>query len=850
MRPSIEVENSPFLAPNEYALGNHDLPIAAHRTEIVTSLYENRVTVLVGRTGSGKTTQVPQYAREMVGADGKPYFDAIDVTSPRILPARTLSERVADEIAYAGQRHAVGFYTGRGSSPEPQWTKDIAFLTDGKAAIQLLHRGKLPNRGTNRLLILDEFHERNLDIDLLLAIATEKTDPNSGLFDEYFKLLVMSATMDAPRLQKHFAHAMPPVIEVAVPTFKVTRTKTDRSVASVALGLAEKTQGKVLAVVPGKGEIKQIKQVANARPNNKTKVVAVHGQQNADEHSLAFREYDEGVVVAGTPLIESSVTVADAVAVVDSGEHRIDRVTYDFVPGGSKSLSLEPAARANLDQRAGRVGRTAPGQYILCSPDGKTPTVPYEDRPEFSTPAIERSRLDGLLLRLKATNHEVSDFRFFDDPPARALDAANRRLFVMGAIDKDGKITDRGLQMDALPLDPEHACMVAFAYEKDYPLEVKEHVIDIAAIMQLGGILKRAPDEDRWRDLLAKDVYDDVKETESDHLAQLEAYIELTSNVDREDWRLYDIIENAADQVKDVRAILIERMGARTHQPSPVDASNRQAVLTCINAGQLNQLWGRSGNKWKLAFGYSESFELSESSVVTNLGGLVTGQLFTLVMRKRTIDQIQDANIASLHSLEQVAGHLNIETVDHSSVAYDAERRCIVATVHRKLGSVVLSSVVKPIDVETDTDSKLLREGYRKHAWDTWDERAGAPVVFDREMVKYALDNPQSAEYGADPVTGEPLVAWMGGNGQWCQTKEIAIKSLEACQRRLEKAPRDAEMRELKKATKEVEHKLIYMKQKGIVPGEVKRLMLAKRKTKRQDWLDQAQKLIDSAGAS
>lgn len=851
MRPSIEVENSPFLAPNEYALGNHDLPIAAHRTEIENAILENPVTILVGRTGSGKTTQVPQYACELTHDNGRRLFDEIIVTQPRIVAARTLSERVAEEIGYTERRYRVGYYTGRGSTEESQRWQDIAFLTDGKAAIQLLHRGKLPAPDTNRVLIIDEVHERNENIDLLLAIATEKTDPQSKQYDPKFRVVIMSATIDAPRLQRYLTHAKPPIVEVMVPTHKVTKTMTDRSVASVALGLAEKTQGKVLAIVPGKGEIKQIMKVANARPNNKTQVIALHGQQNAAEQHGALREYDEPVVVAGTNVVESSLTIADALAVADSGEYRVDRVTYDLIATGSEGLYLEPASRASLDQRAGRVGRTAPGRYVLCSPDGKTPTVPYEDRPEFATPAIERTRLDSLLLRLKATNHEVSDFRFFDKPPVEALRAAHRRLFVLGALDEEGKITDRGLQMEALPLNPEYACMVAFAYEKDYPKEVKEHVIDIAAIMQLGGILKRAPDEDRWRELLAKNIYDEVRETESDFIAQLDAYIQLTTNVSRDDWGRYDIIENAADQVEQSRKSLMERLGARLHQPSHVEASSRQAVMTCINAGQLNQIWRRRGNTWSWVLGNSEAFELSDSSVVTNLGELVTGKLFSLGLRKKIIDQIQDANTASLHSLEQAASHLLTETVDHSTVTYDADRECVVASVHRKLGSIVLGSVVMPIEVASDSASKLLREGYRKHAWDTWDERAGAPTVFNSEMVKAALENPRSAEYGMDPVSGEPLIAWMGGNGQWCQTKEVAIKSLEACKRRLEKAPGEADRRAQKDAARKLETELRALKKGGNSnASQATRLLAAKKKTPRVEWLEEVKRFVENSSAS
>ncbi len=845
-----KVELTQALA-RDYVLGNGELPIANHREDIEAALTDHSVTILVAPTGSGKTTQVPQFAREM-WSEGAPLFDEIIVTQPRIVAARTVSERVAEEIASVDQDDRVGYYTSKEGSDRPQRHQDIAFLTDGKAAAQLLHQGKKPNPDTKRLLIIDEVHEWNLNIEQLIAIATEKTDPDSPLYDANLKVVIMSATIDSQRLKKHFEHLEPPVIEVEVPTHKVTRSMTNRSVASVALSLAARSKDKVLAFLAGKGEIKRVAtQIAERQsdPAKAVQVVPLHGQQTADEQREAFLDYPNGVVVATTNAAETSLTVPGAIAVVDSGEVRTDRVSYDSVPTGSEGLYLVDASQANLDQRAGRVGRTGPGKYVLCSPDGKAPAVSYEDRPEYATPAMERARLDGLLLRLKATNHEIGDFRFFHKPPPEAVKAAQTRLHILGALEEDGTVTNRGLQMDQLPLDPEYSCMIAFASEKGYSDEVKQHVLDIVAIMQLGGIFKRSPKDQEWRELLAKDGRDDVIETDSDFIAQLEAYIKLTNSPDKNDWGRYDINEYAAGLVEQGRASLADKLGVALHEPVLVAPENREAVLTCLNAGQLNQLWQRDGSSWSLVLGDSENFKLSESSVVGAIGELATGSLFSLGLRDDVMHAIQNVNrVPGLESLEQAAGHLVKEVVDTSDVEYDPERQQLVAQVNKMLGSLVLRSFSRVIETAADSpDNEIIRESHREHAWTSWPEHKQPKTAYTLETIGAAIENPESAQYGVDPFTGEPLLAWRGGNGKWCRTIEIAVQSLESCQVRLTTAPQKAEQRAIKADVCTVSSELIALKNNGQSVTEVKALLASKKKADKTKWLEEARRLLESA---
>jgi hypothetical protein len=258
----------------------------------------------------------------------------------------------------------------------------------------------------------------------------------------------------------------------------------------------------------------------------------------------------------------------------------------------------------------------------------------------------------------------------------------------------------------------------------------------------------------------------------------------------------------------------------------------------------LNQLWRRKGDNWSLALESSEDYELSEASVVGKIGELATGTLFSLGLRDRTIHSLQDVNrVISVKSLEAAAEHLTTETVDQSTARYDPERQQVVAQVHRKLGGILLSSFERPVEGGNDLiEEEIIREGHREHAWNNWEERKNIQPAYDINAVAEALQNPESTVYGTDPVTGDALLAWRGGNGQWCRTREIAMKSLEARQNRLTRAPHKAELRELKAAIKSASNELLALKRSG--RAEAAELLSRKKKTDKAAWLQAAQELL------
>ena len=830
------------------------LPIEKHRAEIETAILENPVTILVAPTGSGKTTKVPPFTRKLMMGN-KPFFDEIIVTQPRIVAARTVSERVAEEIALAEDTHdVVGYYTSKEGTVEPQRDQDIAFLTDGKAAAQLLHKMGKEDSRKRRLLVIDEVHEWNLHIEMLIAIAAKKTDPSSPQYDPTLKVVIMSATMDGERIQEHFRHCKPPLITVQVPTHEVVRSVSSKSVAEVALQFATDSGNKVLAFHAGKREIAATAQTIAARQEHIEKykhipVIPLHGQLSADEQRLAFDDYDTGSVIATTNAAETSLTVPGAIAVVDGGDVRTDRLRYDLVPTGSEGLYLEPASQANLNQRAGRVGRTGPGDYVLCTQKGGELPLPFASRPEYGTPAMHRTSLDGMVLHLKASGYNASDFRFFHEPPKRALEAATQRLTVLGALDKNGNVTQRGLQMERLPLDPEYSCMIVFAYEKGYSDEVKKHVIDIAALMQRGGILKRAPQEQRWRELIESDIEGDPKEQDSDFFVQLEVYAEIMNYVKREHWENYDIIEHSADLVEQGRESLARALDIELSSVTTVEAKNRHTVLTCIHAGQLNQLWQRRGEQWSLAVGTSLEYELASSSVVRNVGRLVTGNLFSLGNPGITYHAIQNVNrVIDDATLEQSAAHLISDVESDAPAYYDPEKQALVIRMDRTLGSLVLRSYTKTVDVAHDSpEIDVVRKGHSDYAWSLWLSKKDKPVAYTSDTIDAAIKEPKQIQYGEDPITGEPLLAWIGGKGTAVRSKEAALHSLLSFKAQLDKKPKKDELNAIKADVRSMRAKLTALKKgsktnPAITEARVREVLLAMNNSR--EWLDEASSLF------
>jgi len=418
------------------ALMNPDLPVEALRDAFVAARAIRRPVIVTSPTGSGKSTRVPLWCAER----GRTL-----VVEPRRVVARALARRVAEE-----SRTRLGEFAGYAVRDDARWNEDtrIVFVTVG-VALRLLASGSLDDFDT---WILDEFHERRAETDLLLALARSRKEEH--------RLVILSATLDAAPLARvlgaEVLHAEGRVFPVALeyapipqrvnPDIATLPLRLERALASLEL-----TQGVVLAFLPGVGEIHETRSWLEGRI--RAELLCLHGQLSAEEQDRALSEPEPGVlrVVLATNVAESALTVPGVVAVIDSGlERRLVR------EGGIPALTLVPISQSSADQRMGRAGRVCEGRCIrLWARSARL--VP---RP---TPALQVDEPDDWLLPLLSCGKAPEDLPWIDRPLANGLRDARDRLAAAGLWDADpwdpdlpaqGRLTRRGATALELPLSP------------------------------------------------------------------------------------------------------------------------------------------------------------------------------------------------------------------------------------------------------------------------------------------------------------------------------------------------------------------------------------------------------------
>lgn len=462
-----------------------ELLVIAFEEAILGAVAGSAVTVITAETGAGKSTQVPQ----MLASAGY----RVIVTQPRRLAARTLAQRVAQEIGTRlGDR--VGFRTADERADSA--ATEILFVTDGLQLVrELAGQG---GTGRKTVLVLDEVHEWNLNVEVLVAWVKSRVAKGDDL-----KVVLMSATLDAPRLAAFYGGT--PVIKVPGRLFPVTKRQAPaRALVSETVALA-KAGRNVLVFQPGKREIGETVADLQRQLGETALILPLHGDLSPEEQQRCFAPAPAGKskVVVATNVAQTSVTISDIDAVVDSGvERRIELVD------GIEGLYLKPISQADCNQRAGRAGRTKAGEYVLCS------ETSLDTRAAFPTAEILRSRLDQMVLRLAVQGFDASALEFFHQPEHKTIVEARRSLIALGAMNNAGEVTKIGRRMARFPVSCEYARMLIEAER----LGVVEQVATIAACLEVGDIKARG---DRinprpWGDL--------TKEQKSDLLATLDVF--------------------------------------------------------------------------------------------------------------------------------------------------------------------------------------------------------------------------------------------------------------------------------------------------------------------------------------
>jgi ATP-dependent helicase HrpB len=419
------------------------LPIDAFLPEIVERVRERNL-VLVAEPGAGKTTRAPRALLEAgLGARGE-----IVVLEPRRIATRMAARRVAEELGEAiGER--VG-YTVRFETVASARTR-LRFVTEGVLTRRLIDDPEL--RGV-ACVVLDELHERSLHADLALAIL--RALQRSSRPD--LRIVAMSATLEAESVAT-FLDA--PVVRVAGRRFEVAiehaenngddRPLERRVAAAVKRTLREETDGHVLVFLPGAAEIRRA--VTALGDLRDVDVLPLHGDLPPADQDRAVRPSSRRKVICATNVAETSLTIDGVVAVVDSG---LARVARHSPWSGLPTLELAPISQSSATQRAGRAGRTRPGRAIRLYTKHD-----HDTRARYDVPEIQRVDLAETALALHARGvADLATFPFFETPTAAAIEAAERTLRFLGAIDRDGRPTAIGRAMLALPLHPRLAAIV------------------------------------------------------------------------------------------------------------------------------------------------------------------------------------------------------------------------------------------------------------------------------------------------------------------------------------------------------------------------------------------------------
>ncbi|GLP81204.1 ATP-dependent RNA helicase HrpA [Mycobacterium antarcticum] len=446
-----------------------DLPVSEMRHDIAKAIGEHQVVVIAGETGSGKTTQLPKICLEL----GRGIRGTIGHTQPRRLAARTVGQRIADELGVP-LGEAVG-YTVRFNDHASDRTL-VKLMTDGILLAEIQRDRRLLRYDT---LILDEAHERSLNIDFLLGYLRELLPRRPDL-----KVIVTSATIEPGRFAAHFGDA--PIVEVSGRTYPVeiryrplevvtraddgsedpddpdhdvirteVRDQTEAIIDAVR-ELEAEPPGDVLVFLSGEREIRDTAELLR-EAFSFTEVLPLYARLPTAEQQKVFApSHSRRRVVLATNVAETSLTVPGIRYVVDPGTARISRYSRRTKV---QRLPIEPISQASAAQRAGRSGRTAPGVCIrlYSEPD-------FELRPRYTDPEILRTNLAAVILQMAALGlGDIEDFPFLDPPDARSIRDGVQLLRELGAFDGDGAITDLGRRLAKLPLDPRVGRMILAA---------------------------------------------------------------------------------------------------------------------------------------------------------------------------------------------------------------------------------------------------------------------------------------------------------------------------------------------------------------------------------------------------
>jgi ATP-dependent helicase HrpA len=463
-----------------------ELPVAQRKDDILATIRDHQVVIVAGETGSGKTTQLPKICLEL----GRGVLGTIGHTQPRRLAARTVAERIAEELN-TPLGAAVGWkvrFTDRVGDDTL-----VKLMTDGILLAELQHDRMLRQYDT---LIIDEAHERSLNIDFILGYLKRLLPRRPDL-----KVIITSATIDPERFSDHFDGA--PIVEVSGRTYPVEvryrplvaeqQGEEDRdqiqAIGDAVDELRREGPGDILVFLSGEREIRDTADALNKQNLRDTDVLPLFARLSAADQHRVFQPHRGRRIVLATNVAETSLTVPGIKYVIDPGTARISRYSHRTKV---QRLPIEAISQASANQRKGRCGRTSDGVCIRLFSEED-----FENRPEFTEAEILRTNLASVILQMTAARlGEIETFPFIDPPDRRNIKAGVDLLHELGALDSGGDLTTLGRRLARLPIDPRLGRMVL---EADRNGCVRE-VLVIAAALSIQDPRERPADKQQAAD--------------------------------------------------------------------------------------------------------------------------------------------------------------------------------------------------------------------------------------------------------------------------------------------------------------------------------------------------------------
>ncbi|MGV0743357.1 ATP-dependent RNA helicase HrpA [Mycolicibacterium sp. XJ870] len=733
-----------------------DLPVSERRDEIAKAINEHQVVIVAGETGSGKTTQLPKICLEL----GRGIRGTIGHTQPRRLAARTVGQRIADELG-TPLGEAVG-YTVRFTDQASDRTL-VKLMTDGILLAEIQRDRRLLRYDT---LILDEAHERSLNIDFLLGYLRELLPRRPDL-----KVIVTSATIEPQRFSAHFDNA--PIVEVSGRTYPVEvryrplevpaveddsedpddpdheivrneiRDQTE-AILDAVHELEAEPPGDVLVFLSGEREIRDTAEALKDLRN--TEVLPLYARLPTAEQQRVFQPSHTGRrVVLATNVAETSLTVPGIRYVVDPGTARISRYSRRTKV---QRLPIEPISQASAAQRAGRSGRTAPGVCIRLYSEAD-----FESRPRYTDPEILRTNLAAVILQMAALGlGEIEEFPFLDPPDARSVRDGVQLLQELGAFDTSGALTDVGRRLARLPLDPRIGRMILQADAEGCVREV----LVLAAALSIPDPRERPTD----REDAARQKHARFADEHSDFVSYLnlwnylrEQRNELSGNafrrMCREEFLHYLRIREWQDLVGQLRSIARD-IGIR-ESDEPADPASFHAALT---AGLLSHVGLREGETRDYQGARNSKFVLAPGSVLTKKPPrwIVVADL---VETSRLFGRI--AARAEPEAIERVAGHLVQRT--YSEPHWEAKRGAVMAFERVTLYGLPL--VPRRKVGYAQIEPELCRDLFIRHALVEGDWQTRHHFFRDNARLRAELEEIEERARRRDLLVGDDeIFAW------------------------------------------------------------------------------------------